>query len=296
MDRVKTSAAASTYSAEVEGGKRFEFGKNWARFLLGLNDDRIAAAEGSLCRMLGLTTLTGKTFVDVGSGSGLFSLAARRLGAKVRSFDFDPRSVACTAELRRRYFPGDQAWTVDEASALDGAYINSLGRFDIVYSWGVLHHTGKMWAALDNVCRLVGPGGQLFIAIYNDQGSRSRRWLIAKRLYNRLPGPLKTPWAVLAILPTEFKAAVSALINRRLVQYLHSWVRVDPSRGMSRWRDVIDWVGGYPYEYAAPDEIFEFYRERGLSLSELKCKTAGSGCVEYVFVRTDLPHQPLVTR
>jgi 2-polyprenyl-6-hydroxyphenyl methylase/3-demethylubiquinone-9 3-methyltransferase len=124
------------HATEVARGERFEFGKNWSRFLSVLDEERIAEAERSLKQMLGLADLTGKTFLDIGSGSGLFSLAARRRGAQVRSFDYDPQSVACTAELRRRNFAGDDSWNVEEGSVLDKEYIASLGRFDIVYSWG----------------------------------------------------------------------------------------------------------------------------------------------------------------
>ena len=268
----------SSHATEVRSGDRFEFGKNWTRFLQTLNDDRINAAEASLRRMLGIDSLAGKTFVDVGSGSGLFSLAARRLGARVHSFDFDPHSVSCTRELRRRHFPDDTSWNVEEASVLDADYISKLGKFDFVYSWGVLHHTGRMWLALDNAHRLVAPAGVLFIAIYNDQGSRSRRWVIAKRVYNWLPGMLKTPWALVAIAPTEFKAVVSAALSGRFGEYIRMWTRVDPNRGMNHWHDVIDWVGGYPYEYAAPDEIFNFYRDRGFALTIMNCKGVGFGC------------------
>jgi 2-polyprenyl-3-methyl-5-hydroxy-6-metoxy-1,4-benzoquinol methylase len=287
VDVTSRNEIASTHAKEVQSGDRFEFGKNWSRFLGSLNDERIFAAERSLRRMLEIDTLVGRTFVDVGSGSGLFSLAARRLGAKVHSFDFDPNSVACTQELRRRYFPKGDAWTVQEASALDLEYLKSLGQFDIVYSWGVLHHTGSMWTALDNVHRLVARRGKLFVAIYNDQGSRSRRWRTVKRIYNNLPTLLKMPWALVAIAPTEFKVALSSLLAGRLGDYLRGWTRVDAARGMSRWHDVIDWVGGYPFEYAAPDEIFNFFRERGFDLTKLVCKGAGSGCVEYVFEKSD---------
>jgi len=149
----------SQHQNELNAGERFAFGDNWARFLSILNDERIRMAEESLKRMLEVETLAGKSFLDIGSGSGLFSLAARRLGARVHSFDYDPQSVACTAELKRRYFPDDAQWVVEEGSALDMDYLNRLGQFDVVYSWGVLHHTGAMWQALKNVAPLVAGGG-----------------------------------------------------------------------------------------------------------------------------------------
>jgi 2-polyprenyl-3-methyl-5-hydroxy-6-metoxy-1,4-benzoquinol methylase len=283
VDVADSRKAVGAHSREVASGVRFEFGKNWARFLGTLNDERIARAEASLQDMLGVASLAGMTFVDVGSGSGLFSLAARRLGARVHSFDYDPQSVACTEELRRRFFPSDDAWSIAEASVLDAAYLQSLGEFDVVYSWGVLHHTGSMWPALANVGGLVAPHGKLFIAIYNDQGSGSRRWHLAKRIYNRLPETLQAPWAAIAIAPTEFRAAVTALFAGRFGAYVRGWLHPEPTRGMSRWRDVIDWVGGLPYEYASPDAIFDFYRERGFVLTRLVSKGAGCGCVQYVF-------------
>jgi 2-polyprenyl-3-methyl-5-hydroxy-6-metoxy-1,4-benzoquinol methylase len=109
--------------------------------------------------MLKVERLDGKSFLDIGSGSGLFSLAARRLGARVHSFDYDQQSVACTAELRRRYFPSAGDWVVERGSALDRDYLARLGTFDVVYSWGVLHHTGDMWRALENVKPLVAERG-----------------------------------------------------------------------------------------------------------------------------------------
>jgi len=277
--------ASQVYAAEVAAGERFEFGKNWSRFLALLDDARIQHAEESLREMLEVDDLEGKSFVDIGSGSGLFSLAARRLGARVHSFDFDPQSVACTSELKRRYFPTDNMWRVEEASALDAKYLATLGTFDIVYSWGVLHHTGHMWEALKNVHPLVADQGKLFIALYNDTGTQSARWRWIKRTYNSLPGFLKSPFALIVSAPAELKAAIRSLVTLRPGQYVKSWTHYDERRGMSRWRDIIDWVGGYPYEVSTPDEIFEFFKVRGYTLTKMNCGKVGLGCNQFVFVR-----------
>ena len=277
--------ATQVHAAEVAAGERFEFGKNWSRFLALLDDARIQRAEESLQEMLEVDNLEGKSFVDIGSGSGLFSLAARRLGARVHSFDFDPNSVACTAELKSRYFRSDNMWHVEEGSALDANYMSSLGTFDVVYSWGVLHHTGRMWEALENSQKLVADGGKLFIAIYNDTGSQSSRWRWIKKTYNSLPRVLKAPFALIVSAPGELKGFLRSLITLKPGHYLKSWTEYDERRGMSRWHDMFDWVGGYPYEVATPDEIFEFFKARGYRLTKMNCGKVGLGCNQFVFVR-----------
>ncbi len=271
---------------EVEAGERFEFGKNWARFLAGLTESQVESAAESLRKMLGYersapdaAPLAGRTFVDVGSGSGLFSLAARRLGARVYSFDYDPHSVGCTKELRRRYFADDPQWTIEEGSALDPAYLASLGRFDIVYSWGVLHHTGSMWAALGNVAPLVAQGGLLFIAIYNDQGTPSRRWKALKKLYNQTPA-LRLPIAAGVFVKQYWRPVVKDFIRLRPFDCIRNYE--GKQRGMTAWRDLVDWVGGYPFEVAKPEELFDFYRAWGFQLEKLVTCRGTMGCVELV--------------
>jgi 2-polyprenyl-3-methyl-5-hydroxy-6-metoxy-1,4-benzoquinol methylase len=271
---------------EIAAGKRFAFGANWAEFLGLLDDRRIGQAVSSLRDMLRVETLEGRSFLDIGCGSGLFSLAARRLGATVRSFDFDPQSVACANELRRRYYPGDLGWQVESGSVLDRAYMESLGTYDVVYSWGVLHHTGAMWRALENAIERVGSKrGKLFIAIYNDQGWKSRLWWLVKLTYNRLPDLLKRPFVTVMMV-----TARAAVVARRFLGF--KWQsgtaaanKVEGVRGMGAKHDAIDWVGGFPYEVAEFDTLGDYLKARGFVLTNCKRNTSW-GCSEWVAERS----------
>lgn len=268
---------------EIRIGDRFEFGENWRNFLRWLNEERLEQAETSLKNALEMQSLEGRTFLDVGSGSGLFSLAARRLGAKVHSLDLDPQSVACTNELKRRYFPGDPMWVVEEGNILDMSYVLRLGTFDIVYSWGVLHHTGGMWEALQNIDTLVSDRGRLYIAIYNDLGPSSARWKKVKKAYNRLPKKFRFLILWPSFLYMWFPVMVIDIFRGTPFRTWRNYSSVN--RGMSPWRDVIDWVGGYPFEVAKPEEIFEFYKRKGYVLDHLTTRL--SGCNEFVFTKND---------
>jgi 2-polyprenyl-3-methyl-5-hydroxy-6-metoxy-1,4-benzoquinol methylase len=264
---------------------RFAFGDNWRHFLDTVNDTRIERAEASLREMLGVTSLVGRRFLDIGSGSGLFSLAARRLGAEVHSFDFDPQSVACAEELKRRYRPGDPLWRIERGSVLDADYLRPLGRFDIVYSWGVLHHTGEMWKAIENAMQTVNAGGLLFIAIYNDQGVGSVWWARVKRTYNRLPWPLQIVYVTAFAAALEAAAVSLSLVRLQPRRILDRWCRYENVRGMSRWHDIVDWIGGYPFEVARPDAVVSFCADRGFSVRRLKDCGGRMGCNEFVFAK-----------
>ena len=264
----------SSHAAEVDSGERFEFGENWSRFLGGLTEERILGAVRSLKEMLGVESLEGKTFLDAGSGSGLFSLAAIRLSASAHTFDFDPASVRCTRRVKELHCPDFDRWVIGAGSVLDEAFMDALGTFDIVYSWGVLHHTGDMLRAFANVAPRVSPGGSLFIAIYNDQGWISRYWMLVKKCYNRYP--VSRP--LLVALHAPYLLGV-----RWLARLLTGRLAIE--RGMTMWYDMIDWLGGYPFEAAKPETVLRYFREHGFQLTELTTCGGRMGCNEFVFKR-----------
>lgn len=259
---------------EVNANKRFDFGKNWTNFLTKYDQSMVDSAVNSLKTMFGIESLKGKSFLDVGSGSGLFSLAARKLGATVISFDYDPKSVACTQNLKNQFFPDDTHWNIFEGSILDPVFLSSLSRYDYVYSWGVLHHTGRMWESISNAQNLVNDKGSFFISIYNKQKISSWYWLQIKKLYLKY----KILRPILIILHGLYPVIPS---------YLFRKIQSKPyPRGMMIWYDLIDWLGGYPFEVASPEEIVDFMFIKGFLLKKIVTVGSNHGCNEFIFIKT----------
>jgi 2-polyprenyl-3-methyl-5-hydroxy-6-metoxy-1,4-benzoquinol methylase len=273
--------AERVHGREIASGERFQFGANWRSFLDTIDDDRIAEAERSLLSMLGHESLSGLRFLDIGCGSGLFSLAATRLGASVHSFDFDPMSVACAEELRDRFGNTGRRWTIDEGSVLDTDYLGNLGAFDVVYAWGALHHTGNMALALSNSVLPLATKGQLFVAIYNDQGWKSRVWWRVKKAY--CSGILGRAIVLCMWVPVFAVAAVISGVMRDGRPW-STFRGFKSRRGMSIYHDWVDWLGGFPFEYATVDSIKTRYEAHGLILETLT-STKRWGCNEFVFRR-----------
>jgi SAM-dependent methyltransferase len=259
----------------------FSFGRNWQRFVERcLTPEREAIARDSITQFLELSDLHNRTFLDVGCGSGMFSLGAYRLGAQhVISIDVDPFSVHCCEELKHR--AGDpENWDVRAGSILDDSFVAQLHKADVVYAWGSLHHTGEMWRAIRNAAALVQPGGLLYLSIYNKVTGRkgSELWLKVKRLYNRSPKPAKR------LLETAYFLRYGIL--SQLASFRNPWTfynRYPQGRGMNYWIDIRDWLGGYPYEFASAGEIFRVCgRQLGMQLVNLRT-TSTLGVNEFVF-------------
>lgn len=263
-----------------EDAEHFEFGKNWQSYVELVDEDRIAEAEAGLLRLVSREDIKGRTFFDIGCGSGLSLLAALRLGAvSVRGIDIDPDSVSAAHALLSKFAPG-QAWQLDTQSIfeLDSA---TFGAYDVTYSWGVLHHTGNMWEAIERAASLVSQGGLLVIAIYH-KTLLCGVWREEKRIYSR-SGPIAQK-----IARVFYKTWIGALL---LVTGRNPWKFVKEYkqyRGMDWNHDVHDWLGGYPYESATPDQVKSKLAACGLAMEKVivnyggSIGLSGSGCDEFV--------------
>ena len=277
----------NTEAAQTSGELiQFSFGRNWQKYLRRLNDTRLAQARESLLESLRLPDLRGLTFTDAGCGSGVFSLSALQLGvAHVTSIDIDPASIACARHLRERAAPS-ASWDIRQGSLLSSDFVAGLDPADVVYSWGVLHHTGAMWNAIANTMRLVKPGGTLCLALYRQPG-RVKAHMALKRTYNWLPA------AVRPILGGLYYGALVARQSwarrTRPSRYVAEYGR--NSRGMSLWRDVEDWLGGLPCQFATPDGVEALAIERGFDLLHTVTRPPGANN-EYLLRRRD-PAAPL---
>ncbi len=255
----------------------FSFGKNWANYIRShFSEERVQIAQQHILDFLECPDLQGKTFLDIGCGSGLHSLAAYKARAeKIVGFDFDPYSVATTQKIRELY--GNPAhWEIRYGSILDQHFITQIDPADIVYSWGVLHHTGDLWLAISNAATFLKPGSFFYIAIY-EKNKDTDYWVAVKKTYNRCGRLGKKKMETAYVWRTFFKTkSLSTLLSS--IKYIMGYKR---SRGMAFWTDVKDWLGGWPYEPATREDICEFC-EKELGLKTIKVKT-GEANIEYLF-------------
>ena len=263
---------------------QFKFGENWRKYSNLIGEDQINEAKSALRRLLGIESLERKSFLDIGCGSGLHALAALRLGAeKVVGLDIDWQSVETSKKLIPQFWGGSN-WTVERSNMFELSKEN-LGQFDIVYSWGVLHHTGDMWGAVAKSTEFVKDGGLFAIAIYR-KTPLCNVWRWIKKRYSA--SSRSTQRAVFATYVAIFVIAL-VVSFRNPTKYIRSY---SGNRGMNFFIDVHDWLGGFPYESACPDHVIAFVESRGFSLRQKYCRTTkllglfGTGCDEFLFKKT----------
>lgn len=239
----------------------FSFGKNWRSYVDTVNEDAVERARKDIEEWLGADTVAGKTVLDIGSGSGIHSLCYYLMGAQsVLSFDVDPYSVESTRLLWQK--AGSPAnWQVTSGSILDKEFVGGLGKHEMVYSWGVLHHTGSMWEAVGNACTLVAPGGRFWIALYA-KGPTYPQHLALKQKYNRA--------SALGKKIMEWKFIWGIMRDRRRAGLNPLKWNEKKERGMDIYHDIVDWLGGLPYEVATTEEVINFLGERGFVLEKLR--------------------------
>lgn len=264
---------------------QFAFGKNWASYARKITDARIEEAVKNLCRLLGQESLEGESFLDIGSGSGLHSLAALPLGvAMVEAIDIDADSVATTETLLRNWAP-KASWQVSLRDVFDLDPARD-GQFDIVYAWGVLHHTGDMRKALRIASALVRPGGKLVFALYR-RIWMDPFWRCEKRWYARATLKMQERARNIYLLLFSLARRLSGLSFESYVLEYHK------RRGMDFYHDVHDWMGGYPYESISTKEVDALMKSMDF-VKERICADSGglfgrniglfsSGCDEYVY-------------
>lgn len=263
--------------------KQFDFGQNWSDFSdHAANADRVAQARKHFGELLAGVELPGRRFLDIGFGQGFSLLSARAAGARVTGCDINPKCHEVIAR-NRRLFPeaGEAPIPLVVGSILEESTVAAIraspeaenGLFDVVHSWGVLHHTGNMALAMRHAASLVKPGGHFVIAIYNRHWS-SLPWLWIKWLYVHSPKPLRK-LLVAALYPVIWLAKF--LVTGRNPK--------TKERGMDFFYDVVDWVGGYPYEYANIAQMEAMCRPLGFSLVRAIPAIVPTGCNEMVFRR-----------
>lgn len=254
----------------------FSFGKNWKKYLKKISKDSINNAILSLKQFLG--DLKYNNVLDVGCGSGIFSYGMYILGAKkITSFDIDPHSIQC-AKFFREKVRNPEKWHIYQGSILDKNFISKLEKSDIVYSWGVLHHTGKMWEAIKNATSLLKDEGLLYISIYN-KVKLSYIWLRVKEFYNINPILGKILMNIIFFLLLYIISPIMRFKNP--FKLLKNYIKL---RGMNPYIDIKDWLGGYPYDFATFEEILNFFDKNYPNLKLIKyIKTTGNGINQFLF-------------
>ena len=260
---------------------RFSFGANWTSFNFISGPQQLEYSKLHLENLIGTKSIANVKIIDIGSGSGLHAQSFLELGAKfVKCIDIDRESVQTTIDRLNAY--SADTWSVEIADILDIEVVER-EKYDVVFSWGVLHHTGNLFLALQNASNFCKPGGLLVLAIYRKTWL-CNFWKLEKRLYNNCPlffrRIIDLAFASLILIA---KWILGTSPRTHIQEY-------SKRRGMDFMTDIRDWLGGFPYESANPKQIENILADKGFFLLHSNIRKRqigffGSGCNEYVFQR-----------
>ena len=261
--------------------KRFEFGENWHDFVKkNFSQDKVEISKRHILEFIRRETLQGLTFLDIGCGSGLHSLAAQQAGARsVYGFDFDVESVSAAIFVKEQ--AGCPAnWSVEQGSIIDDNFVSRIPQFDLVYAWGVLHHTGDVWHAIHNAAGRVKPGGLFYLALYSADvqiDPPPQFWLDVKQKYvssGKLYRRFMEAWYI-----WRFQMNRNIFLLPQLIKIMISYRK---NRGMNMLTDIRDWLGGWPMEFVRDADAILFCKDLGFHLENI---ATGQANTEFLFKR-----------
>jgi len=260
---------------------RFKFGENWSNYSSSVNLEKIELAKKDIIRLVG--DVSNKSVIDIGCGSGIHTVAFIQLGVKsIVSFDYDLKSVETTKKLVKKFCYKKSKYKVFQADILNIDSLSGLNKrkFDIVYSWGVLHHTGSMFEAIISTTKFLKDNGILVLGLYV-KTKLCNFWYYEKKIFNKykfLQPLIKLPFLFFLIIGLSLKKRSSPY------KIIHDYKK---QRGMSIIFDVNDWLGGFPYESIDDNSLLNFLKLKGFKIvrkfnTNSRIGFFGAACGEWV--------------
>ena len=195
--------------------------------------------------------IKGKRVLDAGCGTGIFSIIFARNGAaEVIGLDISPGSLTTARHLKDNFKLDNVHF--QQADMLQLPFPNQ--SFDIVWAWGTVHHTLNPWQAMEELLRVLKPGGSILLAIYTKTKITFLHEIIRKTLIKTS----RKTWQPLAKIMAFFRGPVVAIFKKR-----------EKSRQGEKLEELIfDWYFVPIRHHYYPREIKDFLEQKGLTIEK----------------------------